>query len=123
MLLREAGLDIMTTAGLFHSLLPVRVAQKSSEILRGVWTRLGACKETMNKGVLRGVTEAGRRPEGLPSLPCRASLSLFSDPPMGSSLIGGHVERENGRKTSLCSTLSRIPLDGSARSACSHGLE
>ncbi|HEY5283664.1 MAG TPA: methyltransferase domain-containing protein [Polyangia bacterium] len=39
MLLRDAGLEIMTTAGLFHSLLPVRVAQKSSELLRGVWTR------------------------------------------------------------------------------------
>jgi SAM-dependent methyltransferase len=39
LLLRNAGLDVATTAGLFHSLLSVRVAQKLSEIIRGVWTR------------------------------------------------------------------------------------
>jgi len=38
-LLRDAGLDVTTAAGLFHSLLPVRIAQKLGELLRGVRTR------------------------------------------------------------------------------------
>jgi SAM-dependent methyltransferase len=38
-LLRDSGLDITTAAGLFHSLLPVRIAQKLGELLRGQWTR------------------------------------------------------------------------------------
>ena len=38
-LLRDAGLDVEATGGLFHSLLPIRMAQKLGEILGGVWTR------------------------------------------------------------------------------------
>jgi SAM-dependent methyltransferase len=38
-LVRDAGIEIATGGGLFHSLLPIRVAQKLGEVVRGEWTR------------------------------------------------------------------------------------
>jgi hypothetical protein len=38
-LLEEAGLVVEISGGLFHSLLPVRAAQKLGELLRGRWTQ------------------------------------------------------------------------------------
>lgn len=38
-LVESAGLQVETSAGLFHSLLPVRAAQKLGELVRGVRTR------------------------------------------------------------------------------------
>lgn len=38
-LMRDAGLEVATSGGLFHGLLPVRAAQKLGEIVCGRWTR------------------------------------------------------------------------------------
>lgn len=54
-LLREAGLEVTTAGGLFHSLLVVRLAQKLGELLRGQRTR--PAPEAIPEHVDTGLTE------------------------------------------------------------------